>query len=139
MITNTHELAPLMFARGTPHPPTVPRWGSAWKAWMKANAQSVGSIDALPYEDTRLDLDPVVRDPHGVPVVPITHRIHDNERIACGYLSRRRHALLRETGAQDTWDTPHIHVEARHRAGGTRRGDDPQDTVVDDWGAIARG
>ena len=29
MITNTHELAPLMFARGTPHPPYIPRWGSA--------------------------------------------------------------------------------------------------------------
>ena len=42
MITNTHELAPLMFARGTPHPPYIPRWGSAWKAWMKENAQSVG-------------------------------------------------------------------------------------------------
>jgi gluconate 2-dehydrogenase alpha chain len=129
-----------MFARGTPHPPSVPRWGSAWKAWMKENAQSVGSIyaqfDALPYEDNLLDLDPVATDPHGVPVVRVTHRIHRNERAACAFIARRQHELLREMGAAETWDAPSLHVEARHCAGGTRMGDDPETSVVDGWGLV---
>ena len=102
MITNTHELAPLMFARGTPHPPYIPRWGSAWKAWMKENAQSVGSIyaqfDALPYEDNGLDLDPAATDPHGVPVVRVTHRIHPNEHAACAFIARRQAELAAGDG-----------------------------------------
>jgi gluconate 2-dehydrogenase alpha chain len=138
MITNTHELAPLMFARGTPHPPYVPRWGSAWKAWMKENAQSVGSIyaqfDALPYEDNRLDLDPVKTDPHGVPVVRVTHRIHPNEHAACSFIAQRQEELLREMGAAEIWNTPGPHIEGRHCAGGTRMGDDPDTSVVDGWG-----
>ena len=138
MITNTHELAPLMFARGTPHPPYIPRWGSAWKAWMKENAQSVGSVyaqfDALPYEDNGLDLDPVATDPHGVPVVRITHRIHPNEHAACAFIARRQAELLQEMGAEEVWDAPGPYVEARHCAGGTRMGSDPDTSVVDGWG-----
>ncbi len=138
MITNAHEFAPLMFARGTLHPPHVPRWGSAWKAWMRANAQSLGSVyaqlDALPYEDTLLDLDPVTTDRHGVPVVRVTHRVHDNEIAAQAFLRARLEELLLEAGAAETWTTPVTIVEPRHCCGGTRMGDDPDTSVVDRWG-----
>jgi gluconate 2-dehydrogenase alpha chain len=138
MTTGSHEYAPIMFARGTMHPPRIPRWGSRWKAWMKEHAQSVGSVysqfDALPYEDNRLDLDPVTTDPYGVPVVRITHRVHPNERAACSYLGDVQERLLREAGAEETWQSPVPYVEARHCAGGTRMGHDPETSVVDGWG-----
>ena len=49
------------------------RWGSLWKAWLKQHGQSVGTLTAqcesLSYEHNYLDLDPVARDPFGMPVI----------------------------------------------------------------------
>jgi gluconate 2-dehydrogenase alpha chain len=138
MITGAHEYAPVMFTRGTPHPPHVPRWGSAWKAWMHANAQSVGSVyaqrDALPYEDNGLDLDPSATDRDGVPVVRVTHRVYPGEASAHRFLQERLDELLREAGATEAWPAPATIVEPRHCCGGTRMGHDPESSVVDAWG-----
>jgi gluconate 2-dehydrogenase alpha chain len=138
MLSWSHEYAPVMFTRGPTHPPRIPRWGSAWKAWMKANAQSVGSVytqfDALPYEDNRLDLDPVATDRHGVPVVRVTHRVHASEQRAFCYYGDTQARLLEEAGAAETWQLPGPFVEGRHCAGGTRMGDDPETSVLDRWG-----
>jgi gluconate 2-dehydrogenase alpha chain len=138
MITGADEYTPLRFATGAMHPPRIPRWGSRWKAWMAEHARSVGAVysqfDALPYEDNNLDLDPVTTDPHGVPVVRVTHRVHANEHAAFAYLGDVQERLLREAGAQETWQLPEPFVEARHCAGGTRMGHDPATSVVDGWG-----
>jgi gluconate 2-dehydrogenase alpha chain len=121
----------------TPGPPSVPRWGADWKAWMAANARSLGptygQFDALPYEDNFLDLDPEVTDAHGVPVIRVTHRVHENERRGIEFLRRRQHEWLRAAGATDTWDLP-LHIEGRHCYGGTRMGSDPAGSVVDGYG-----
>ena len=42
--------------------------------------------------------------------------------------------LLHEMGAEEVWDAPGPYVEARHCAGGTRMGADPDTSVVDGWG-----
>jgi gluconate 2-dehydrogenase alpha chain len=139
MLSALQELTPLGFARA-PLPPSVPGWGSGWKAWVKANAQSVGSIngqvDALPYEDTYLDLDPAQTDPHGVPVVRVTHQVHDNERAAATYLEGVMRDWLLEAGAAETWAFPGRFVEARHCYGGTRMGHDRETSVVDGHGLL---
>ena len=73
LLVAPHELRPIQFA-SSPLPPSVPRFGSGWKAWLSANAQSVGGASAqmecLPYEGNRLDLDPRVRDPSRHPGGP---------------------------------------------------------------------
>jgi gluconate 2-dehydrogenase alpha chain len=118
-------------------PSSVPRWGSAWKAWVAENARSIGStwaqLDALPYEDNFLDLDPNVKDPYGLPVIRVTHRIHDNERRALEFLLSRQKMWLAAAGAAETWSFP-FHVEGRHAYGGTRMGSDPATSVVDGHG-----
>src|SRR5262249_53192265 len=82
LLTAPQESKPIATA-SMPPPPGVPRFGAAWKEWLARAGQSVGyavaQVDALTYEDTYLDLDPAVTDPAGVPVVRITHRLHDNE------------------------------------------------------------
>ena len=54
----------------------APRWGSAWKSFIKENADrwNVAYIQktTLPYEDNSLDLDPTVKDALGQPVCRIT-------------------------------------------------------------------
>jgi gluconate 2-dehydrogenase alpha chain len=136
-LTAAHELKPVA-AAGAPLPVSVPRWGAGWKAWLRANAQSIGSVGAqcesLSYEDTLLDLDPVRTDPFGVPVVRVTHRLHDNERRSAAFMLGRLHEWLRAAGASETWQPPAPMVEARHCYGGTRMGEDPSRSVVDRFG-----
>lgn len=137
MLTASHELKPIATASG-PLPPAVPRWGSAWKAWLKSHAQSVASVtaqfDSLSYETNLLDLDPVAKDPHGVPVVRVTHRLRANEYRGSEFLREKLEMWLLEAGASETWSTESFFVEARHCYGGTRMGDDPDASVVDRYG-----
>jgi gluconate 2-dehydrogenase alpha chain len=137
LFTAWHELKPIAFARGA-LPPSVPRWGSAWKGWLKAHAQSVGGVNAqlenLSYEENRLDLDPAATDPHGVPVVRVTHRLGENERRGHDFIAGKLETWLREAGASETWLAGRLPVEGRHCYGGTRMGDDPDGSVVDRWG-----
>ena len=121
-----------------PLPPGVPRWGSGWKAWIRENAQSIGSafaqFDHLSYEGNVLDLDPVVRDPLGMPVIRVTHRVGDNERRAWTFMKERMEEWLRAAGATETWSLDNIWLDPRHPYGGTRMGDDPDSSVVDRFG-----
>jgi len=136
LLTAAHELKPVAFASG-PVPPSVPRWGSAWKAWLMANAQSVGAVVAqmenLSYEENVLDLDPVTTDPEGVPVVRVTHRLRENELRGHDFMVEKLETWLRAAGASETWAAD-LFVEARHAYGGTRMGDDPETSVVDRYG-----
>jgi gluconate 2-dehydrogenase alpha chain len=137
MLTASHELKPISSASAV-LPPGIPRWGSAWKAWLKAHGQSVGSLNAqlenLSYETNMLDLDPVVKDPYGMPVVRVTHRLEDNERRGCDFMLEKLETWLLEAGASETWSPEEVLVEGRHCYGGTRMGDDPDTAVVDRYG-----
>ena len=61
----------------------APSWGSAWKAFIKENADRTNTAylqkTTLPYEDNYLDLDPAVKDPLGDPGLP-HHRDVQGER-----------------------------------------------------------
>jgi gluconate 2-dehydrogenase alpha chain len=138
MCSVSHEVKPIAAASITP-PPGVPDWGAAWKAWLARHGRSVGTaiaqLDALPYEDHRLDLDPRTRDAHGLPVVRATFAPRENERRAAAWLGERLHAWLRQAGATQTWEPAGpLTIEPRHAYGGTRMGDDPATSVVDRFG-----
>jgi gluconate 2-dehydrogenase alpha chain len=137
VLTTGGELKPIAVAAGLP-PPGVPRWGGSWKSWLARHAQSVGAafgqFEALPYEANFLDLDPVVCDPLGMPVIRVTHDVHENERAGAAFLGARMCEWLRAAGAAETWLAPGPPVEGRHVYGGTRMGTDPGTSVVDGFG-----
>jgi gluconate 2-dehydrogenase alpha chain len=131
-----NEVHPIVASTLTP--PTVPRWGSSWKAWLAAHAQSVGSavaqFESLPYRHNRLDLDPDSVDVHGIPRVRITYRPGENEYLGADFMRARLDEWLRAAGAQQTWTNEQIHIEGRHVYGGTRIGTDPKTSVFDPFG-----
>lgn len=134
MLSASQELKPIeAVTRLTP--PTVPRWGSTWKAWLQRNARSIGivtgQLETLAYEANRLDLDPAAQDPHGMPVVRIAHRLGENERRGYAFLSAKLEEWLLEAGASEMWRSPGLAIEGRHCYGGTRMGADPDSSVVD--------
>jgi len=138
-IQGAMQLQPIS-AASTPPPPSlgIPNWGSAWKAWLKQNANSVGTllpqIETLPYEDNYLDLDPTTRDTLGYPVIRATFDLQQNDRLATAFLQDKGSTWLKEAGASVTWKATAVPIGAHaHAYGGTRMGNDPAASVVDQW------
>jgi gluconate 2-dehydrogenase alpha chain len=121
-------------------PPDVPRWGSAYKRWLHENANSVGSVfaqlETLAYDANFLDLDPSKKDALGLPVVRVTYDLQDNERRAGAFIARKLAGILKAMGATKTWPglPPGLPIPINsHAWGGTRMGDDPTTSVVNEF------
>ena len=117
----------------------APRWGSAWKAFVKQNADSwnVSYLQktTLPYEENYLDLDPTVKDPLGFPVCRITADYKDNERRVSAFIQDKMVEWYKAAGAIATEKTGMGTMgPTTHAYGGTRMGDNPETNVVDRWG-----
>ena len=117
----------------------APTWGSAWKSFIRENADRWNTAyiqkTTLPYEDNVLDLDPAVKDPLGFPVIRITAEYKDNERKIGAFMQDKMEQWYREAGA--------IAIErasvglmgpSTHAYGGTRMGDNRETNVVNRFG-----
>jgi gluconate 2-dehydrogenase alpha chain len=115
-------------------------WGSQWKRWIRENADRTHSFyiqkTTLPYEDCYLDLDPVVKDPLGFPVIRITGQFKENETRIAAFLQDKAEQWYREAGAIAVarGGLGGAMGASTHAYGGTRMGDDPETNVVDRWG-----
>jgi gluconate 2-dehydrogenase alpha chain len=117
----------------------TPRWGSAWKAFVKQNAdrwnQAYLQKTTLPYEDNYLDLDPVVKDPLGFPVCRITAEFKENEQKVAAFIQDKMTDWFRAAGAVATEKAPIGTMgPSTHAYGGTRMGNNAETNVVDQWG-----
>jgi gluconate 2-dehydrogenase alpha chain len=118
----------------------VPSWGSAWKAFIKENADRSNSAylqkTTLPYEDNFLDLDPEAKDPFGYPVCRITAEYKENERKIGAFIQDKMERWYREAGAIAVQRGPlggPMGVST-HAYGGTRMGDNADSNVVNRFG-----
>ena len=117
----------------------APQWGSAWKTFIKENADRANTAylqkTTLPYEDNYLDLDPSVTDPLGYAVCRITAEFKDNERAVAGYIQDKMVEWYRAAGAIAT-EKGSIGTmgPSTHAYGGTRMGDSADTNVVNRWG-----
>lgn len=117
----------------------APRWGSAWKAFVKENAGRWtpiwAQISTFPFEDHFLDLDPEVKDPLGYPVCRLTVGLKESEKSAMLFMQQKAETWLREAGAVAVEKLPLIPIGlSTHAYGGTRMGDNPETNVVNRWG-----
>ena len=117
----------------------APRWGAAWKAFVRENADRGNTAylqkTTLPYEDNYLDLDPAVKDPLGFPVCRITADYKENERRLGDFIQDKMVQWFRAAGAIATEKTAVGTMgPTTHAYGGTRMGDNPETNVVNRWG-----
>jgi gluconate 2-dehydrogenase alpha chain len=118
----------------------VPNWGSAWKAFIKENADRSNTAyiqkSTLPYEDNYLDLDPVVKDPLGYPVVRVTAEYKENERRIAAFTQDKMEQWYREAGAIAIQRGPVGGAMgiSTHAYGGTRMGENAETNVVNRFG-----
>jgi gluconate 2-dehydrogenase alpha chain len=118
----------------------APGWGTAWKAWIRENADRSHSSyiqkTTLPYEDNYLDLDPVAKDPLGFPVIRITAEYKENERAIAAFTQDKMEEWYRAAGAVQVsrGAVGGAMGPSTHAYGGTRMGDNPETNVVNRWG-----
>ena len=118
------------------------RWGSEWKQFVAQNAGRWASAyvqtNTLPYDNTRADLDPNVKDPFGDPVLRITSGPKVNEPKAAAYAGSKMLEWFRAAGAiavagGQGGNGPAL---STHAHGGTRMGTDPTTSVTDAFGFV---
>ena len=138
MVSATMEKKPIM-GRRTPFRPAFPTWGSAYKAWLAANHDSVGSISAqmetFSYPQNYCDLDPVVKDDLGRPVLRITFALQQNEINSALYMQAKIKGVRRPRPVGRHLDQPAGRGTRRipTRSGHARMGNDPDTSVIDKW------
>lgn len=118
----------------------VPNWGSSWKAFIAKNADRSNTAyiqkTTLPYESNYLDLDPVVKDPFGHPVIRITAEYKQNELAVAEFMQEKMEQWYREAGATEIvcGELGRTMGVSTHAYGGTRMGDNAETNVVNRFG-----
>jgi len=114
----------------------VPGWGRAHARKMReqyGHALYVGAIgESLPHAQSRIDLDPVKRDHHGVPLARISAWLGETDIARLRFMAGKSRELLAAGGATDvfeaysSWDR----FSASHVFGTCRMGSGPAASVV---------
>jgi choline dehydrogenase-like flavoprotein len=118
-------------------PPDVPKWGPKHKEfmrhWYRRCIVVQGPTQEMPVWESRVQLDPTVRDAWGLPVVRMSGDRHPHTLEISRAMAGKAEAWLKAAGAVRTW----LRVPGRglsggqHQAGTCRMGNDPKTSVVD--------
>jgi choline dehydrogenase-like flavoprotein len=133
-------------------------WGAELKQLLRASPLRVHLAglsmvgEDLPQEANRVDLDPTVRDLHGLPVPRVTYSAHPFELAASRHFGPRLGAICRAApgavasgwlplgalaDATGGFASPYAGpASTAHVMGTARMGDDPRTSVVDRWGRM---
>jgi choline dehydrogenase-like flavoprotein len=120
-------------------PREVPRWGKAHKDFMRRaytrNISVKGPVQEMPVFDSRVEVDPRVKDHWGIPVARLSGTRHPHTIEIGKFLATKAEAWLREAGALEVWKSvPGPGLSAgQHQAGTCRMGGDPKTSVVDKY------
>jgi choline dehydrogenase-like flavoprotein len=123
-------------------PPDVPRWGKAAKDFMRYAyprfIDVTGPIQDIPSPDSRVTVDPRVRDRFGLPVARLSGTTHPESIRTAAFMFERAREWIEAAGVTRWWGTPPtLGLSAsQHQAGTCRMGDDPATSVTDRWGKI---
>lgn len=119
--------------------PGVPRWGLAHKQYMRQfyrrSMSVMGPVQEMPVFESRIQVDPKVKDYWGIPVARMSGHRHPNDLIVAEFLSSQAAMWLQEAGATTTWRfLPGKGLSGgQHQAGTCRMGNDPKTSVVDKY------
>jgi choline dehydrogenase-like flavoprotein len=119
--------------------PGVPRWGRAHKQfmrqWYRRSIMVMGPVQEMPVFESRVQVDPKVKDYWGIPVARLSGHRHPNDHVVAQFLASKAEAWLKQAGAIATWTSlPDSDLSGgQHQAGTCRMGDDPRTSVVDKY------
>ncbi len=141
MLANDFIETPIFFRRSA-LPPDAPKWGLANKRWMRDNyrrwIEVKGPVQEIPNPESRVTVDPSVRDKFGLPVARLSGTAHPETLRTTEFMREKAISWLEASGAEQIWSPPiTLRLSAgQHQAGTCRMGDDPARSVVDRWGRV---
>jgi choline dehydrogenase-like flavoprotein len=140
MLCNEFIRLPYQFIERVPG--FVPRWGKAHKDYVRRYFTRTvgvqGPTQEIPVADSRVQVDPKVKDFWGIPVVRLSGQKHPHSVEVARVMADKAEALLKEAGAGRTWKrVPGMGLSGgQHQAGTCRMGDDPKTSVVNRYGQV---
>jgi len=124
-------------------PPGSARWGKKHKEFQRdmyhRTAQVVGPIQEMPNFESRVTVDPEVKDFWGIPVASLSGERHPLDHEHCKFLSSKAEAILKEAGAYQTWQSVGGQggpSGGQHQNGTARMGNDKKTSVVSKYGQV---
>jgi choline dehydrogenase-like flavoprotein len=134
MLANEFIRLPIQFVSMIP--PGLPRWGKAHKDFMRSAYRRAiavqGPTQEMPVFDSRVQVDPVVKDHWGIPVARLSGDKHPHTIEISTVMAGKAEAWIKEAGAVQTWKKlPGPGLSAgQHQAGTCRMGNNPASSVV---------
>lgn len=141
MLANEFIKLPIIFWRGS-LPPDLPLWGQANKSYVREayrrTIHVTGPVQEIPNPDSRVTVDPRVKDRFGIPVARLSGSVHPESLRTAAFMRDRAEEWLRASGAKRVWSLPNKTTlsAGQHQAGTCRMGVDPRDSVTDAWGRV---
>jgi len=140
VLNSDFHFTPYIF--GNTYWPGMPRWGKAYKDWVRTHFRRFirisGPGQPVPRWGNRVVLDPKRKDYWGIPLVAAQGTEHPNDAKMRCFMSDRAKDILVACGAKDivqggnhpnpakSW-----HLGGQHQSGSCRMGSDPKTSVTD--------
>ncbi len=141
MLCNGFIVTPYSFTRV--RPPGAARWGKAHKdfqrRYFKHRLEVHGPVQEIPLFESRVEVDPAVRDHWGIPVARMGGRRHPLVLEIARFIAAQAENWVREAGATDIWTRVPTGLQGaggQHQAGTCRMGSDPTTSVTDRHGRV---
>jgi choline dehydrogenase-like flavoprotein len=123
-----------------------PRGAASWgkehkefqRRYFKRSLSVKGPVQEMPVFESRVEVDPTVKDHWGIPVARISGHRHPNDLELSAFIASRAERWVREAGAIRTWKMmPGRGVSGgQHQAGTCRMGNDPKTSVTNRFGQV---
>ena len=140
MLANEFIRLPYLFANR--RPPGEPSWGKAHKdfqrTYYKRSVGVQGPVQEMPVFESRIEIDPGVKDYWGIPVARLSGHRHAHDVEIGRFLASKAETVLKEAGAIRTYlSVPGVGLSGgQHQAGTCRMGNDPKTSVTNRYGQI---
>lgn len=125
---------PTFYALGT-LPDGVPRWGKAYKDWLRSFSRTMfvaSHATSLPVETNSISLDPGLKDAWGLPAICVTYKDHPDDLATLRYLRNRALEIVAAAKPAQVWSMPiQEQTMGVHLLGTCRMGNDPKTSVID--------
>jgi choline dehydrogenase-like flavoprotein len=113
-------------------------WGAghheAYAAVFDRTAGLLAICEDLPEPENRVTLDPEVVDADGIPAPKIHYRVSDNSRRMLDHGIARATEVFEAAGSIATASEAPWRIAGWHLMGTARMGEDPERSVVNEWG-----
>ncbi len=131
------QTGPLNTALGGITSTRVP-WGQAHHQVFDERFRHMINIgvmgEDLPETINEVVLDPELTDAHGIPAPQVRYRLSDNSVRMLEFGVARASEVLQAAGATEVFTSNPMRASGWHLLGTCRMGQDPRQSVVDDWG-----